>query len=429
MDENSNSNVVDLPTEQAQMALNKILKETFRLKEYSLQITPGSSKGDNYIGIIYRVLVKRSVPSLDKELRLIVKMPPMHPQRREQFFARPCFLREITAYEELLPLFKQFQQEKGIDISSEGFCHAPFSYQCISENFTEAIFMQDLKLDGYEMYDRCQEMSYEHALKAIETLAKFHAVSFAINDQRKSDPAYKKCREMEDIWLARRDNKTMNDYMAGLSQRALNTLDAEKDARIYEKVKNLLTTSYIENLEKVVGNKVAEPYAIVCHGDFWTNNILFKHKDNKPVEAFLLDFQIIRYASPVTDLCYFFFTCTSSVFRRQHFQHLLDLYYEILNCLINKLGSNPDVVFPKSVFKEHMQRFGMFGVMMAVMLLPIFVAKSEEAPDLEKAAEKIADGEDVSKMSEEETSADTILAYNKRMRDVLYDAFDYNMIP
>lgn len=203
-------------------------------------------------------------------------MPPMHPQRREQFFARPCFLREITVYEELLPLFERFQQEKEIDIPSEGFYHAPNCYHCISDEFTEALFMQDLKLDGYQMYDRCQEMSYEHALKAVESLAKFHAVSFAIKDQCVTDPAYKKCMEMEDIWLARRDNKMMNEYMTGLSQRALGTLDPDKDERIYERVKGVLTQSYIGNLEKVICSEVAEPYAIVCHGDFWTNNILYK---------------------------------------------------------------------------------------------------------------------------------------------------------
>lgn len=98
-----------------------------------------------------------------------------------------------------------------------------------------------------------------------------------------------------------------------------------------------------------------------------------------------------------------------------------------------------------------MKRFGMFGLLMAVMvslnlfaflwitrcnfilfciqLLPIFVAPSDEAPDLEEAAEKIADGEDVSKMAEEKTSKETLLAYNKRMKDVLYDSFEYGMIP
>lgn len=290
MDNNSNTNIVELPTEQAKAALDTLLKEKFKLKDYSLQTTAGSSKGDNYIGIVYRVLVNESIPKLEKKLGFIVKMPPMHPQRREQFFARPCFLREITVYEELLPLFERFQHEKGINVTTDGFYHAPICYHCISDPFTEAIFMQDLKLEGYEMYDRCQEISYDHALKAVENLAKFHAVSFAIKDQCKEDPAYKKCMEMEDIWLARRENKMMNDYMAGLSQRALGTLDSEKDAKIYERIKNVLTTSYIENLEKIVANDVAEPYAIVCHGDFWTNNIMYKSEVSSFFKSLLLTF-------------------------------------------------------------------------------------------------------------------------------------------
>lgn len=32
-------------------------------------------------------------------------------------------------------------------------------------------------------------------------------------------------------------------------------------------------------------------------------------------------------------------------------------------------------------------------------------------------------------MAEDKTSEATLLAYNERMKDVLYDSFDYGMIP
>uniref|UniRef100_A0A336KVV2 CSON000421 protein n=1 Tax=Culicoides sonorensis TaxID=179676 RepID=A0A336KVV2_CULSO len=428
MDENFNEKMVELPTEAAKAALDVLLKEKFKLKEFELAISPGSTKGDNYLGIVYRVLVKNSKPKLDKELGFIVKMPPMHPQRREQFFARPCFLREINFYDELLPVFYRFQKEKGINIEIDGFHHIPTCYQTLSEEFTEALFMQDLKLDGFQMYDRCQEMTYDHALKAFETLAKFHAVSFAIKDQCPNDPAYKKAMESEDIWLARRGEKMMTEYMSGLSKRALGTLDLKIDAKIYERVETLLSEAYLDILEQVVDGSIAEPYAIVCHGDFWTNNILYKYEDQKPIEAYLLDFQIVRYATPITDLCYFIFTCTSAEFRKKYLEDLLKVYHKVLSTLLKKLGSDPEKVFPEKVFREDFKRFGKFGLLMAIMLLPIFVAPSNETPDLEEAAVKMADGKDITQMNDDKTSEATMLAYNKRMKDVLYDSFEYGMI-
>lgn len=80
--------------------LTKFLNEKFDSKNYVLNIELACQKGDNYMGIVYRITA--STPdSLDGDIHLIVKVPPKNPLRRQQFFARPGFLREIQAYEEV----------------------------------------------------------------------------------------------------------------------------------------------------------------------------------------------------------------------------------------------------------------------------------------------------------------------------------------
>ena len=59
-------------------------------------------------------------------------------------------------------------------------------------------------------------------------------------------------------------------------------------------------------------------FAVICHGDLWLSNILFKYgasytgessgEDAKPTEVKFIDFQSARFASLATDLVLFLFT-------------------------------------------------------------------------------------------------------------------------
>ena len=58
-------------------------------------------------------------------------------------------------------------------------------------------------------------------------------------------------------------------------------------------------------------------FAVICHGDLWLSNILFKYaatgddagaKDVRPIEVKFIDFQSARFASLATDLVLFLFT-------------------------------------------------------------------------------------------------------------------------
>lgn len=43
----------------------------------------------------------------------------------------------------------------------------------------------------------------------------------------------------------------------------------------------------------------------------------------------------------------------------------------------NRLGSNPDKLFPHDVFQAHLKRFGKFGLLYAMMLLNVTTASLE----------------------------------------------------
>jgi hypothetical protein len=64
--------------------------------------------------------------------------------------------------------------------------------------------------------------------------------------------------------------------------------------------------------------------------------IIYASQNGKPIELRLLDFQIIRYASPVLDVVHYLFTTTTKELRDRHLNEFLDVYYETLSGFIKR---------------------------------------------------------------------------------------------
>lgn len=68
-------------------------------------------------------------------------------------------------------------------------------------------------------------------------------------------------------------------------------------------------------------------FSVICHGDLWTPNFLFKHNANAAmdIKSKIIDFQLARLASPATDISFFIYACTEQVIREQHFNELIQV--------------------------------------------------------------------------------------------------------
>lgn len=65
--------------------------------------------------------------------------------------------------------------------------------------------------------------------------------------------------------------------------------------------------------------------------------MMFRNDENgNPKDLRLLDFQIMRYASPVCDLMYYIFGCTSKALRDKHYHEFLNTYYNELSSFIKR---------------------------------------------------------------------------------------------
>lgn len=261
----------DLPCVEYQQVLRQIIENNCgSVDDSDIEIEAASAKGDNYIGLLYRALVR------GKNFKVIMKFPPQNAMRREQFMARSCFVRESEFYDAVYPLFKNFQEQKGINVAKEGFHEIPRCYQTLIEEPHEALFMEDLKASKFEMFDRQKDTTAEHVNLVMSALGKFHAISLAIKDQQ---PELLECyKGMTDIFL-QRDEEAKANMKAWFDAMKKQALDAVEQLEDLKKIlENVLQKDFFSLIEGCVDGPPAEPYAIITHGDCWNNNIMFRNE-------------------------------------------------------------------------------------------------------------------------------------------------------
>jgi hypothetical protein len=139
--------------------------------------------------------------------------------------------------------------------------------------------------------------------------------------------------------------------------------------------------------------KPKEPWSVICHGDCWSNNFLFRYSQARQVEEVrLLDLQIARYASPAIDILHFLYTSTQAGMRRRHYDQLLRIYHSTLNDTVRRLmvGSpygNTEVFLPFQQLQDELEKHRIYGFFNALSLLPAVHADPDNVPDLETITE------------------------------------------
>lgn len=95
-----------------------------------------------------------------------------------------------------------------------------------------------------------------------------------------------------------------------------------------------------------------------------------------------IDWQIVRFASPLADVCYMFCMSTNQQLLESHLEQLLDLYYEALGLRMKIMGCDIKKSFPKNVFLEHFRSYMQFGLAMATGGLPIALSEPGDAKSI-----------------------------------------------
>nr|XP_050844374.1 uncharacterized protein LOC127061490 [Vespula vulgaris] len=352
----------------------RAIAEDKSLSDPNFQVTRAVKAGENFISDVYRALIEGEKNGRIEKIHLIVKCAP-NDSRRKFIKIRKMFLQEIRFYKEILPIFNDFLRDYNMSVDN-----IPFMYSYSKDDKNEILVLEDLKTKNYIMRET-KFLDYPHARLALRCLGKFHAYSFAI--RAKKPDTFEMFKSIEEPLFYRESSATHNKEMYTRSIKLCDivakTLEGEDEhyrKRFNDFVKNMFDTIF-----EIVQGSVAEPYAVVNHGDAWTNNFLFKYKENErtyePQDLRFLDFQICRYASPALDISYTLFCSTLYEIRVEHYDDLLRDYYDSFSKCLENLDCNPRELFPYEILLEHIERFGKYAVCMAIHVLHLFTNQND----------------------------------------------------
>ncbi|XP_050510940.1 uncharacterized protein LOC126887445 [Diabrotica virgifera virgifera] len=354
--------------------LEALLKE-LNISEYDLNFSKGSSKGDNYLGIITKVKVVELNGS--RILNLVIKSAPQALEFRNYIKIEILHEREVFMYEQVFPELVKFQENANL---KDIFNPTPFCYKTSVTAPYEHLIFEDMMASGYMMKDRKCTTDLNHCTTVLQAYGKFHGLALAL--KIKKPEIYRRLSEAaRESYFNNVDLNNLCKTVKAGTDKVVNKLNAKDDQLLIDKLNNF--TEYpVNGLLENLSIEAADGEAVFCHGDCWINNLLFKYKEGSsaPSEVCILDWQLSRCASPAIDVSYFIFACTDKELRDSYYDRLLNTYYSSLSSVLLQFGCNSDV-FSKETFLSHMKRFSKYGLMMCFIAVPLFAADLDEIPD------------------------------------------------
>ncbi|CAG7700789.1 unnamed protein product [Allacma fusca] len=389
------------------------LESVLGYKIHRFCLHAGSSLGDNYSCDLFGVDIWLDAGT-SVTLSIIIKCYPTNVARQMILDSTNSFETELGVYKQVLPeLYKIQPKEKLIDLNFPEFIfgqHVPPDKRASLGRpmmpVDNCIILPDLRQKGgFRLRDKFLSFDEPHFSLMVEALAKIHAISWVykcksgVMQLHEKYPFLKKTMSQESLsemeGYKNRCYQMAENIVIG-SEKALKGLSYLRTVRDF--VQNLYydSTGYEEQsctgrtkdtiLKKPRDGTVKDekPWAVLCHGDAWSNNILFRYdNENNPIEVTFVDLQLARESDPFTDLVYCLYLSTSREFRMNHLSKMLHLYYMKFSAICDHF-SVPEL--PGWSWEELNRRFDrarIYGAHMAVYILPIIFKNPEEMQPME----------------------------------------------
>lgn len=335
-----------LSREECELILKRHLEsEKFELLDYN--IAPLSNDVEGFLGehYIIKMNIKRNNDTFP--VSFFAKVPPVeHDLQMEFVRTSNAFEKEIFFYKKLIPEFKAYCSTFDSSI-------VPKLY--FSRDNT-IVVMENLQQKRFCVAPFKDLLDVKHIKYILKVLSKMHSASI-IYEERKSEKLGKPFRltdEYQDFLLEGffREDKNYLGYKWHIASQkgVLAVIDKMDESETF---KNDFKNKFKELGEKCF--EIIKPTKkfrnVVCHGDLWMKNVLFRYENNIPVECKLIDFQLMKYNPPAFDVLKIIFQSTTSEMRKNHFEDFLKYYYDNL-CKELTLGDvDVEKVLPRDQFQ------------------------------------------------------------------------------
>nr|XP_044251489.1 uncharacterized protein LOC108064816 [Drosophila takahashii] len=304
------------------------------LEVTNLDLTQGCVEGDNYICSMYRAKVEYKTQKATLSKTLIIKTVS------EGYAVSASFINEIGMYKKVLPEFEKILREKN-DTTK---LHAECIYYSLEPR--QVIIFEDLVEKGYAMVQN-RLLTDEEICRAYTKLAKVHAVSMKFINER---PEFLK--EFND-GICLLESPCMKCGMDSFTSFLGRIPELKKYQSHFEKIE-LNFTGRLWEAMKEYQTKPQPGYYVLCHGDFQTKNVMFKHnKETGSLEdCMLLDYQGSYVAPLAVDLMYSIYMIMGREQRTEKLETLLNHYFSVLLETLRKIGYQGIMPTPQTFWAE-----------------------------------------------------------------------------
>uniref|UniRef100_A0A1B6LK04 CHK kinase-like domain-containing protein n=2 Tax=Graphocephala atropunctata TaxID=36148 RepID=A0A1B6LK04_9HEMI len=338
----------------------------------NFQVSPAVALGENYQSNIHRLQVEYSIgDSAKQSIFLLSKSPVTHgfvASIQDKF---DPFTREQTVYNELLP---KLQEKVNYQFGPRSF-YSPVE---------KVLVLEDLKKEGYTMCERVKQLDFAHCQQVMKTIAKFHASSVAVQHEH---PKFVERISEEYMY---RDDSPIGGFvkmMAGPIM--LMVCDILKNRKGCEKYADLIV-SRMGNIWSSAVERFkpkAKGLNVLTHGDLWMNNILFKYNDSgEIINVKFIDYPVIRYTTPATDLAYFIWSSANEEVRENRLEELCKTYLETLNSTLEQIGCGERL--DEEELKEDLRSLKDWLLFLICQFVPVVLSDPADAIDASDLTEE-----------------------------------------
>ncbi|CAD7083569.1 unnamed protein product [Hermetia illucens] len=319
--------------------------DDFKIESYIVRTSGDNPQG--FLGVHYFLEINlceiSDPPDGRVKLKYFVKKVPKSVDSFIQYIDDlEVFKKECSLFKEVLPQL--------LNVNSE---YGKFCPECYHVDMN-LVILEDLADQKFQIRSSPgQLLDYPYLLCAMKALANMHSASVVLERKLQSRlidlyPTYLIENAFPD-WDANspRSNSLLNALKVICS--LIEIIPKYKDSPELPKIVETYQKRFRQMPE--FARTSARFRNVFLHGDLWANNLMFKYdSQGSPIECKLVDFQLSRYGPPALDIVTLLNVTTTSAFRKDYFDVLLENYYQFFDDFLNAHDMNNIWIIDKLLF-------------------------------------------------------------------------------
>lgn len=249
-----------------------------------------------------------------------------------------------------------------------------------------------------------------------------------------TDEYTKACNQVNEIVYTEDAAEFYSHSLQSSLTEVLNSLKANNSKRALSSHIELLEALSGTQIYNIMGNCIrnTEPDdKVMCHGDLWINNLMFRYDADQVVNAVkLLDLQAVRFTSPSIDILHFLYTSTLRKVRERSLNELLEVYVEAVAAEL-KLHMAKSELLPQLLERFNVANIRrqcneniLYGLGISMWLMPAVTFAKDKIPDLNNI--KFTDFEN--KIQQQVMTSMQTPQYHERMKEIVEEYYDRGLL-